>query len=213
MLTVLYIGCCAGKIEKLNKGENVKITRVISMYEKLDEISFKELVGYSIEGEQAAHDGYMSLSKKLEGLASKKFKSLAEDEKRHKEELLKLHKMEFGDKDYVVPDVEGLPPHEGVFVKEIKTVRNLIEAVDRAMKAEDDAYELYSHLSKRKEKYRTLFKYIALMEKGHYESLKAEKYLYETGKDQFEKQKDKKTPGFARETISNMIERDRLEKV
>ncbi len=179
------------------------------MYDKIEEVSFKELLGYSIRGEQAAHDAYMALSKKLEGLASEKFESLAMDEKRHKEELLKLHEMEYGDREYVVPDAEGLPPHEGTFVKEIKTVRNLIEAVDRAMKAEDDAYELYSYLSKRNEKYRTLFKYIALMEKGHYESLKAEKYLYETGKEKFEKDEGQDAPGFASMSMSAVLERDR----
>ncbi|MFW5904012.1 MAG: ferritin-like domain-containing protein [Candidatus Saliniplasma sp.] len=183
------------------------------MYDKLDEISFKELIGYSIRGEQAAHDAYLALSKSLEGLMSEKFKNLAKDEKMHKEELLKLHEMEFGDRDYVVPDKEGLPPHEGEFIKEIKTVRNLIEAIDRAMDAEDSAYELYNYLSKRKEQYRTLFKYIALMEKGHYQSLKAEKYLYEAGVEKFDKQEGQKTPGFDERNILNMLERDRLEKI
>lgn len=179
------------------------------MYDKLNEISFKELVGYSIEGEKAAHDGYMSLSKKLEGLASEKFKNLAKDEKRHMEELLKLHEMEFGDKDYVVPNAEGLPAHEGEFVKEIKTVRNLIEAIDRAMSAEDNAYDLYNHLAKREEKYETFFRYIALMEKGHYESLKAEKYLSESSIDKFEKEGKQKTPRFASMSMSAVLERDR----
>ena len=166
------------------------------MYEKLDEVSFKELLGYSIKGEKVAHKNYLKLANKTKGLMSNKFEDLAKDEKRHAKELLKLHKMEFGDKDYVVPEVEGLPPHEGEFIEKIENVRNLIEAIDLSMKAEDNAYEIYKYLAKNNEKYRTLFKYIALMEKGHYESLKAEKYLYESGADRSERPGKRYTSSF-----------------
>ncbi len=146
------------------------------MKDKLDEISFKELVGYSIEGEKSAHDAYMKLSDKLSGLPADRFESLAKDETKHKERLLKLHEDEFGDRNYVVPEKEDLPPHEGDFIEiEAEEVKALTRALDSAIEAETNAYRVYMHLAKENEQYSEIFKYIAMMEKGHKESLEEEK--------------------------------------
>ena len=169
------------------------------MYDELESISFKEIVGYSIEGEEAAYNAYMSLSNNMKGLVADRFKSLAEDEELHKNELLKLHEKEFGDRDYVVPDKEGLPPHEGEFIK-VNNVKNLVDAIDKSMEAEYNAYRIYKYLADHQDKYSTLFEYIAVMEKGHYETLKAEKKLYERGPK--EKEKETIRPFF--ETPSGM---------
>jgi len=80
------------------------------MENELEDVSFKELLGYSIRGEEAANEVYKALSERVSGLPSDRFKSLAKDEGRHKEALLELHEKEFGDRDYIVPEDEKLPP-------------------------------------------------------------------------------------------------------
>lgn len=151
----------------------------INMYDKLGEISFRDLLGYSIKGEEMAHEAYKELSKKLRGLAAERFKTLAQDEWMHRKVLLKLHEKEFGDRDFNVPDEEGLPPHEGSFIDIKKDdVNSLIEAINKAMEAEDNAYRVYKHLAETEEEHEQLFKYIAAMEKGHYASLKEERDMY-----------------------------------
>lgn len=150
------------------------------MYEKLEEFTFKELLGYSIDGEEKAKEAYIALTGPLPGLASDRFETLAHDEEMHKEELLKIYEKEFGNRNYEVPDSDDLPPHEGKFISgEIKGIKNLVGALKSAMKAEQDAYKLYKHLAKANEEYETLFNYIAMMEKGHHESLAEERGLYE----------------------------------
>lgn len=149
------------------------------MSAEFDEISFEELLGYSIKGEETAYAAYKVISEKLSGLASDRFQSLAEDELDHKQRLLELHKHEFGDKEYIVPDGKSLPPHEGEFI-EIDTdkVNSLIDALESAIEAEKNAYELYYSLAEKKEKHSELFNYIAVMERGHQFSLEEEKEMY-----------------------------------
>lgn len=169
------------------------------MYEAIDSISFKKLLGYSIEGEEAAKNVYMELSDKMSGLVADRFKQLAEDEGLHKKELLKLHESEFGSRNYEVPEGEDLPPHEGELI-EIEDVQNLVDAINKSMTAENNAYELYNKLAERNEEHSALFEYIAIMEKGHYESLKAERSLYEK---QSEKPHEKHIPGFHELTMGS----------
>ncbi len=150
------------------------------MYDELGEISFKDLLGYSIHGEEKAQEAYMEISKKLRGLAAERFKNLAQDERMHRKALLKLHEKRFGDRNFNVPDEEGLPPHEGSFIDiEKDDVNVLVDAVNQAMEAEDNAYRIYKHLAETEKEHNQLFKYIAAMEKGHYASLKEERDMYE----------------------------------
>jgi len=103
---------------------------------KLEEISFKELLGYSIKGEEIAYEAYMDIAKTLSGLASDRFQSLAKEELDHKQKLLDLHEYEFGDKEYVVPEGEGFPPHEGDLIDiDAEKINSLIEAIDSAIQA------------------------------------------------------------------------------
>lgn len=156
------------------------------MQDKLDKVSFKELLGYSIKGEEAAHKAYMGLSKKISGLPSDRFESLAEDESKHKEKLIKLHEEEFGDREYVVPKDKELPPHEGSLIDiDSDKVKVLTQAVESAIEAEKNAYRIYKHLARKSEKHSELFNYIAMMEKGHMESLKEEKTVW----DDYEKRR------------------------
>jgi len=147
------------------------------MYETLDELSFKEILGYSIRAEEKAKEFYTQISEGLSELMEHRFQSLAADEEIHRQELLRLHEKLFGDKDYVVPEKEGLPPHEGD--AQVDTVGSLLETLNTAMENERNAFKIYEYLAKSQEEYEALFKYLAVMEHGHFESLKKEKELLE----------------------------------
>ncbi|MFW5928113.1 MAG: ferritin family protein [Thermoplasmatota archaeon] len=147
---------------------------------ELEDISFKELLGYSIKGEETAYKAYMNISETLSGLPADRFQSLAEEELDHKKKLLNLHDYKFGDKDYIAPEKEGLPPHEGDLIDfDPKKLNSFIEALESAIEAEKNAYELYYQLAKREKNHSLLFNYIAIMEKGHQFSLEEEKEMYE----------------------------------
>ncbi len=147
---------------------------------KLEDISFKELLGYSINGEEIAYKAYLNIAETLSGLPADRFQSLAEEERDHKKKLLDLHDYEFGDKKYIVPKGEGLPPHEGDFIDfDTQKLSSFIEVLESAIKAEKNAYELYYKLAKKKENHSELFNYIAIMEKSHQSSLEDEKKMYE----------------------------------
>lgn len=147
------------------------------MNEVLDTLSFKEIIGYSVKAEEKAHEFYTKLSERTKSsMVSSRYVSLANDEKMHREELLKLHEKLFGDRNIVVPEHEGLPPHEGDV--KLESVRNLIEALEAAIENERNAYKIYTYLGKKQPEHNKLFTYLALMEKTHAESLNQEKNLY-----------------------------------
>ncbi len=149
------------------------------MYDTLETLSFKEIIGYSIDGEEKAAEFYRNLADQLSDLVAKRYESLARDEEIHKRELIKLHNTLFGTKDYDVPDKEGLPPHEGH--AKVESVENLIDSLNRAIQNERNAYKLYRYVSKTHPEHSKLFEYLAIMEKGHEESLVVEKRVYEQG--------------------------------
>ncbi len=105
-----------------------------------------------------------------------RFKSLMDDEELHKEALLKLHQKIYGDRDYIVPENGDLPPHEDF--ENLEDVANLIDALEKAINNEYNAIRIYEYLAEEYEEHSSFFKYIAMMEHGHYESLKKEKDLY-----------------------------------
>ena len=138
--------------------------------EKLGELSLKEIIGYSIHSEDVASTFYWTLANIFtpNDLVKAKFEALANDEKLHKEALLHLHKSTFGDENYVIP--EGLPPFESVV--DVHTVESFMEAIQTAMQNEQNAYETYTMMAELHKDHRKLFKYLALTEKGHYETIK-----------------------------------------
>ncbi len=145
------------------------------MYEKLKELSIREIIGYTIGSEDAANKYYLDLAKKVNELTAVRFENLARDEAAHKKVLLSLYKELFGDENWVMP--EGLPPFESSV--KVETVENLITALGNAMLNEYNAYKVYKFLSKHHKEHRALFEYLAVMEHGHYDTLKMEKELYE----------------------------------
>ncbi len=138
--------------------------------QKLGELSLKEIIGYSIHSEDVASTYYWTLAKIFNpnDLVKAKFEALANDEKLHKEALLHLHKSTFGDENYVMP--EGLPPMESV--GDFHTVGSFMEAIQIAMQNEQNAFETYTMMAEQHKEHRKLFKYLAMTEKGHYETIK-----------------------------------------
>lgn len=149
------------------------MTKII---DELKSLSLKEILGYAIGSEEAAKEYYMELAEKIpHELAATKFKNIAEEEETHRKAVLKMYKDHVGDEDYTVP--EGIPPLESSV--KVTTVMSLIGALEVAMENERNAYDVYTHLSKKNKKYKKMFKYLANAEKGHYEVLKLEKESYD----------------------------------
>ena len=145
--------------------------------DKLGELSLKEILGYSIHSEDVASTNYWTLAKIFDpnDLVKAKFEALANDEKLHKEAMMHLHKSTFGDENYVIP--EGLPPMESVV--DVHTVESFMEAIQIAMQNEQNAFETYVMISKQHKEHRKLFKYLAMTEKGHYETIKQDLEFFE----------------------------------
>ncbi len=138
--------------------------------EKLDDFSFKELLAYSIESEKEAKKFYSDFSEATLGaLVKARFKSLAHDEEVHKEELLKKYEEKYGTRDYEVPDSDDLPPHETSY--DFSEAKNVIDSLEKGIENEKNAMKIYKHMAERFDDHSNFFKYIALMEKGHHESL------------------------------------------
>ncbi len=146
--------------------------------ENLDEFSFKELLAYSIKSEKAAQKFYNDFAEAAIGeLVKERFKSLAKDEEVHEAVLQKRYEAAFGDEDYDIPDSDKLPPHETSY--DFSSARNIIDSLEKGMENEKNAREIYKYMAKRFEEHSSFFEYIALMEKGHYESLSEEKLIME----------------------------------
>jgi rubrerythrin len=144
---------------------------------KLKGLSLKEIIGYSIHSEDVASTYYWTLAKVFEpnDLVKAKFEALSRDEKLHMDALLYLHKSTFGDENYIIP--EGLPPMESII--EVKTVNSFMEAIQTAMQNEHNAYETYTLIAGQHREHRKLFRYLAMTEKGHYETLKLDLEFFE----------------------------------
>ncbi|MCK4757230.1 MAG: ferritin family protein [Thermoplasmata archaeon] len=166
------------------------------MYEELKNLSLKQLLGYVIFSEQEAAKLYRNLIKDMDkdSLVAHKFESIAKDEDKHMKVLQDLYRETFGDEGWTFPDGLGLKPFE-TEVK-VKTIDNLIHALDAAMQNEYKGYKVYRYLAKVHKDQRKLFMYIANNEHSHYDILKREKEQLEDAMlDEPEK---------LREQISNM---------
>ncbi len=146
------------------------------MFEKLDELNLKEIIGYSIDSEKEAIKFYNDIlnSVSTNELVKQVIQNIIRDEELHRDTLLKLHEVLFGDKDYVVP--EGLPPFESS--ARFDDIQTLVSALDSAMQNELNAEKVYKHCAKKYSQHSLVFNQHALMEKGHFETLKLQRDLY-----------------------------------
>ncbi len=148
------------------------------MKNKLDSLNLQEIIGHSIESEEQSRQFYKKFVENGKGqLVPERFKSLMRDEETHKETLLELHEEIYGNKDYVTPEGDDLPPHEDF--DDLKSVVNLIDALEKAIKNERNAINIYEYLAEEYEEYSSYFSYLASMEHGHLESLNKEREVYE----------------------------------
>ncbi len=149
------------------------------MDEALDDLSFKEIIGYCIESEKNTAQIYRNIAKDLPELMSNRFKSLADEEEIQEIQLLKIHEKLFGDRDYIVPQKKGIPPLQSDVTA--KSVANLFDALDKAIEHERNIYKLYKYAAKKHPDHKKLFDYLAVIEHGHIESLVREKEMLEGG--------------------------------
>lgn len=144
--------------------------------EDLENFSLKELMAYSIASEEDAKKFYTAFVEAgLGTLVKERFKALAKDEEIHKKELLKRYEREFGTREYEVPDSDDLPPHETAY--DLSDAENAIDSLQKAIENEENAKMIYKYMAERFDEYAPFFRYLALMEKGHYESLSEELLL------------------------------------
>lgn len=146
------------------------------IFKELEKQDVKDILGYALESERAATTYYKTLAKSAPGLAATRLENLAREEEVHEKTVKDVYKKEFGDASYTIPG--GLPPLESVV--EINTVTSLIQALETAMKNEYNAYRVYTYLAKKMKSHKSLFTYLAGMEKGHYDIVKAEGDTYES---------------------------------
>jgi len=149
---------------------------MIELIKELEKLSLKEILGYAVESEQAAKEYYTELSKNAPELVAMKFENLAKEEEMHKKTVLAIYRELFDDESYKIPG--NLPPLESPV--KVKTITSLIGALETSMWNEHNAYRVYTYLAAQDKKHRDLFKYLATMEKGHYEVLRMEKDTYES---------------------------------
>lgn len=147
------------------------------MYEELQNLSLKEIVGLAIFSEEEAAKFYRNIIKDInpETLVAHRFEGLAKDEDMHKWVMMDFYRELYGEDNYTVP--EGIPPFETS--GEVKTVDNLIGVLEAAMINEDNAFKVYKFLAHNHKDHRKLFKYLSHYEHGHYDVLKREKEHFE----------------------------------
>ena len=152
------------------------------MKDILDELTFKEILAYSIIAERVSKKAYLDFAEGTVGeLKKDKFKQLADDEEMHAVELIKIHKKEFGDDEIIFPKGKELPPHEAEV--DVRTSESMIESLQLARQNELNANKIYKYLADEKPIYKDTFNHIANMEMDHYEALKTEMDFYTDGKD------------------------------
>lgn len=167
------------------------------MKENLDEFSFKELMAYSIKSEKEARKFYSDFAKAgLGALVKERYKSLANDEEIHKQELMKRYEEKFGTKDYEVPESDKLPPHETSY--DFSKAKNVIDSLEKGIENEENARNIYKYMAERFDNYSSFFNYLALMEKGHYESLTEELAIMQGEIEEGEKDDEEAVKSFWR---------------
>lgn len=143
--------------------------------ERLSKLSPGEVLGYAIASEEGAKAFYESLASKLGELLGDFFRDLAKAEESHRKLLLGIHKELFGSTEYTVP--KGIPLAETPV--EVKTVANLIEAMDVALLNEKTAERIYTHLADVLPDQREVLLLLAAQEKAHYASIKSHREYLE----------------------------------
>ena len=145
------------------------------MHGELSSLSFRQLLGYAIFSENEAAKLYRNLASHIESesLVGHRFESIAKDEEMHMWVLQDLFRETFEADDWEFPKGKGLRPFE-TQVK-IKSLDNLVEALEGAMQNEYRGYRVYKYLAKAHKDHWKVFTYISKNEHSHFDILKREK--------------------------------------
>ena len=153
---------------------------VVEVLEKIKKLDERELLSYWIGGEYEEAETYLKLAERAKELGLPKevyetFERLGKESKDHGDELYKIYREKYGDELVRVnaPSIEGTHVL-GKFWK----VEDLEDVLQNAMEAEKLAETIYRKLAEEtdSEELKKAYLYLADVEKGHYERLRA---LYE----------------------------------
>lgn len=136
-------------------------------------LSVEKALSMAIRSEAEAADAYRKLNSQIRNFMLKeKMRFLEEEEKRHRELLVSIHRKVAGGREPVEAE-RSLLPALSLSLKESHTVPDLLEI---AMDAEKTAEEFYDGLSQNVDDrgLQEVLQYLASMEHGHYFLLKGE---------------------------------------
>ncbi|ADT83335.1 ferritin family protein [Thermococcus barophilus] len=145
-------------------------------FEKIKNFSLKELLEMAITSEIGAREFYESLASNIEIKPLKeKISWLAEEERKHEELLRRIHSEMFSGEEIKTPK-EHIGPELKPVAKKLQDVKDIIDLIRWAMKAEEMAAQFYEELEKlvEGEEKKKLMRYLSDMEKSHYYALRAE---------------------------------------
>ncbi len=144
--------------------------------EKVREFSLEELLGMAIKAEIGARKFYESLAERV-GIQTlrEKIEWLAGEERKHEALLRKMYSVMFPGEEIIFPE-EHIGPELKPVARELHDVRDVIELIRWAMKAEEIAAGFYGEMERIviTENRKRLMRYLSDVEKGHYYTLRAE---------------------------------------
>jgi len=145
----------------------------VELMEQIKGLNERELLSYWIKGEYEEAETYSLLAERARELGLpdevvETFRKLAEDSRRHGDELYEIYRAKYGEElaDVKVASIEGTHIL-GKFYK----VEDLEDVIRSAMEAEKLAETIYRKLAEESE-FRDTYLKLAAIERGHYESLK-----------------------------------------
>ncbi len=139
--------------------------------------SLEDLLLLGIKSEEVAKEEYQKIADEAKNPFLKtRLSALAQEEDRHKEILVELYKDLFNGKEPVPPeDPDFIPefPEIRIF-KELGETTDMRKILEGAMQAELSAKEYYESIAEMMDdpKIKTIMRYMAKIEEGHYKILK-----------------------------------------
>ncbi len=143
----------------------------------LSKYSLEELILLGIKSEEVARDVYLKLAEGAKNpFLQTRLKALGEEEERHREIMVNLYKDLFEGKEPNPPDNPDFIPEfpEIRIFREIGETTDMRKILEGAMQAELSAKEYYEEIANMMEdkRIKTIMKYMAKIEEGHYKILK-----------------------------------------
>ncbi len=143
----------------------------------ISKYSLEDLILLGIKSEEVAKETYTNLAKDAKNpFLKSRLEELAKEEDRHKEILVELYKDLFNGKEPNPPENPDFIPEfpEIRIFKELGGITDIRKVLEGAMQAELSAKEYYESIANMMDNVRikTIMKYMAKIEEGHYKILK-----------------------------------------